>query len=76
LAKHRLGKPEEARGWLDKARTWLDQFGGGMPRDADAAFGLHFHNWLEAHVLRREAEMLIRATNPRAAAAVIQEKCR
>jgi len=27
-----------------------------MPDLAEAKLGLHFHNWLEAHVLRREAE--------------------
>jgi hypothetical protein len=30
-----------------------------MPARADAEFGLHYHNWLEAHVLRREAEAII-----------------
>jgi tetratricopeptide (TPR) repeat protein len=65
LANQRLGKPEEARQWLDRATTWLDQFPDGMPKDADQKYGLHLHNWLEAHVLRREADALIRPTNPR-----------
>jgi serine/threonine-protein kinase len=64
LADHRLGKTEVARRWLDKAQAWLDQFGDGMPADADEAFGLHLHNWLEAHVLRREAEALIQPKGP------------
>src|SRR5205807_1222557 len=55
LANHRLGKAEEARRWLDKAQAWLDQFGDGMPAGAEQEFGLHFHNWLEAQVLLREA---------------------
>jgi eukaryotic-like serine/threonine-protein kinase len=59
LANHRLGKGEEARRWLNKAQTWLDQYRDGMPARAEEEFGLHLHNWLEAHVLRREAEALI-----------------
>jgi tetratricopeptide (TPR) repeat protein len=62
LAKQRLGKADESRRWLDKARAWLDQFGDGMPASAEEELGLHFHNWLEAHVLRREAEALIPST--------------
>ena len=31
-----------------------------MPPRAEEEFGLHLHNWLEAHVLLREAESLIR----------------
>jgi tetratricopeptide (TPR) repeat protein len=59
LAHQRLGKAEEARRWLGKAQAWLDQYGDGMPARADEELGLHFHNWLEAHVLRREAEALL-----------------
>ena len=59
LANQRLGKAEEARRWLDKAQAWLDQYGDGMPARAEEEFGLHLHNWLEAHVLRREAEALM-----------------
>jgi hypothetical protein len=36
-----------------------------MPARADEEFGLHLHNWLEANVLRREAEALIRPADPR-----------
>jgi serine/threonine-protein kinase len=59
LAKQRLGKTEEARRWLGKAQAWLDQYAGGMPARADEELGLHLHNWLEAHILRREAEALL-----------------
>ena len=59
LADQRLGKTEEARRWLEKAQKWLDQFPDGMPPNAEAELGLHLHNWLEANVLRREAEALI-----------------
>jgi hypothetical protein len=60
LAQQRLGRHEEARRWLDKATTWLDQFRDSMPARAEQELGLHLHNWLEAHVLCREAEALIR----------------
>ena len=36
-----------------------------MPARAEEEFGLHLHNWLEAHVLRREAEALIPSEAPR-----------
>jgi len=60
LTCHRLGNQEEARQWLDQARAWLDRYGGEMPLRAEGKIGLHLHDWLEAHVLRREAEALIR----------------
>jgi serine/threonine-protein kinase len=59
LANQRLGNAEEAQRWLGKAQTWLDQYRDGMPARAEQELGLHLHNWLEAHVLRREAEALI-----------------
>jgi tetratricopeptide (TPR) repeat protein len=59
LAYQKLGNPKEARRWLDKAANWLDQQGGRMPRES-SVMGSHLHNWLEAHVLRREAEALLR----------------
>jgi serine/threonine-protein kinase len=61
LANERLGKHPEARQWLNKATGWLDQFTNGMPASAEAEFGLHLHNWLEAQILRREAEAAIAA---------------
>jgi hypothetical protein len=36
-----------------------------MPDRADEELGLHLHNWLEAHALRREAEALMRPADPR-----------
>jgi eukaryotic-like serine/threonine-protein kinase len=59
LAKKRLGKADEARRWLKQAQAWLDQYREGLPARAEEQLGLHLHNWLEAHVLRREAEALI-----------------
>jgi hypothetical protein len=65
LAHQRLGKAEEARRWLGKARAWLDQYRDGMPALAEVEVGLQLHNWLEAHVVRREAEALIRPAEKR-----------
>src|SRR5262249_38672245 len=59
LAEQSLGKTEEARRWLEKAQNWLDQYRDGIPANADEKLGLHLHNWLEANVLRREAEALL-----------------
>jgi tetratricopeptide (TPR) repeat protein len=59
LAYQKAGTPLEARRWLDKACNWLDQQDGRMPLDTPDT-GAHRHNWLEAHVLRREAEALLR----------------
>jgi hypothetical protein len=36
-----------------------------MPARAEEELGLHLHNWLEAHVLRREPEALIPSEGPR-----------
>jgi tetratricopeptide (TPR) repeat protein len=68
MANQRLGRVEDARRWLNKAPARLDQYRDGMPARAEAEFGLHLHNWLEAHVLRREAEALIQSDAPRNAA--------
>ncbi len=65
LAQQRLGKSEQARRSLDQATAWLDQYRDGMPGDAEQEVGLHLHNWLEAYVLRREAEAMIRGSHPR-----------
>jgi hypothetical protein len=66
LANQRLGKTEEARRLLDRAAKWLDkarpdfsQSEVGVPGTDEAKAGLHLHNWLEACVLRREAEALL-----------------
>ena len=59
LAYQKLGNADEARQWLARAAGWLDQQGDRMPLDTPIT-GLHRHNWLEAHVLRQEAETLLR----------------
>jgi serine/threonine-protein kinase len=58
LTRHQLGEQEAARAWLNKAAVYLDGLGDERPATADAA-GLHRHNWLEAHILRREVEALL-----------------
>jgi tetratricopeptide (TPR) repeat protein len=60
LAQQRLGRAEEARRWLRLAQAWLDRY-AEMPPRAEEELGLHLHNWLEAHVLRREAEQLLQS---------------
>ena len=37
-----------------------DHYADGMPGRAEEELGLHLHNWLEACILRREAEKLPR----------------
>jgi serine/threonine-protein kinase len=59
LAKQRLGQTEEAQRSLERARRWLAEQGGHLPAGAHEKLGLDLHNWLEAHVLLREAEALL-----------------
>ncbi len=58
MTYHKLNNMSEARKWLEKACHWLDLQGNTLPSNIEET-GLHPHNWLEAHILRREAEMLI-----------------
>jgi serine/threonine-protein kinase len=58
LGYHQAGQTEVARRWLGKAAAWLDQQGGRMPLETGLQ-GVHPHTWLEAHVLRKEAEGLL-----------------
>jgi tetratricopeptide (TPR) repeat protein len=59
LAHHQLGQAAEARSRLKMAGDWLDALGNQWPANAETALNLHRHNWLEAHILRREAEALL-----------------
>jgi len=47
-----LGQPEVARQWLNTASQWLDQQ-QRKPRS------IHLHNWLEAHILRRDLDAML-----------------
>jgi len=61
LAHHRLGHAAEARSYLDKAAAWLDQSTPEKPRDARmGATPVLWSHWLEAQLLRCEAEAVIR----------------
>jgi tetratricopeptide (TPR) repeat protein len=59
LAHNQLGDHDEARRELDEASAWLDSLGNEIPANADALLKLDLHNWLEANVLHREAELAI-----------------
>jgi serine/threonine-protein kinase len=59
LAHQKLGKSEEARRYLVSATHWLDQQTGQAPIETPE-MGSHLHNWLEAHVLRKEVEQGLR----------------
>lgn len=58
IANHQLGRTEESARWHAAGVAWLDALDGRMPDNA-AGLGLHLHNWLEAQVLRREADVLL-----------------
>jgi WD40 repeat protein/tRNA A-37 threonylcarbamoyl transferase component Bud32 len=59
LAQHRLGKKQEAQKWLDQAADWLDRAAWQMPPTAAVPGELNVNEWLEALLLRREAEALL-----------------
>jgi eukaryotic-like serine/threonine-protein kinase len=58
IVHQQLGSSAEARQWLEKAAHWFDQQGGQTLME-DPVSGAYLHNWLEAHVLRGEAEALM-----------------
>jgi tetratricopeptide (TPR) repeat protein len=60
MAHHRLGKPVEARVWLDKAMQWRDQLPRSKQGQPIAPPGLGLWDWIEFHVLVREAEALLK----------------
>jgi hypothetical protein len=62
LAYQQKGRTDEARRWLTRAAEWLDQQGSRMPAE-NLGVRLHRHDWLEAHVLRQEAEALLRLSH-------------
>jgi tetratricopeptide (TPR) repeat protein len=68
LTQQRRGKTEEARRWLEEARSWLAKQGEQLPAHSAERTGLDLHNWLEAHILLREAEALLRGTGKPGAA--------
>jgi WD40 repeat protein/tetratricopeptide (TPR) repeat protein len=61
LAEKGLGRDKEAREWLGKATDALDRALRDIPATAPAPPSLHPHEWLEALLLRREAEAALAA---------------
>jgi WD40 repeat protein/serine/threonine protein kinase len=61
LAAHGQGNADEARKELALATATMDQWGSRMPKSASRPgfIPLHLHDWLEAQVLRREAEKVL-----------------
>jgi tetratricopeptide (TPR) repeat protein len=59
LAHQRLGHASEAHRWRDKAVQWLD---GAAAKKPGEPVSLAAKDWLEAQVLRREAETLSNGT--------------
>jgi serine/threonine-protein kinase len=54
IAHDKLGHADEAKRWLKKATTWLDQLGPEFPPNPER-LSFHLHSWLEAQILLREA---------------------
>jgi WD40 repeat protein len=60
IAYHQLGKAEEARKWYRQAVTFLDCYERGLPLNKESSVvSLHLYCWLEAAIIRREAEGLL-----------------
>jgi tetratricopeptide (TPR) repeat protein len=57
LVHHRLGHPDEARRCLDKGIEWLER--EGQP-SAERPTKLQHQDWIEAQLLRREAEEMLK----------------
>jgi len=57
LVHHRLGHPDEARQCLDRGVQWLEREG---PPDPGQRGKLQPQDWLEAQLLRREAEEMLK----------------
>jgi len=58
MSHHRLGHPQEARTWLDRAGRWIEE-ALGKPDFRIEGRQLDWRQRLELQVLRREAEALI-----------------
>jgi serine/threonine protein kinase/WD40 repeat protein/tetratricopeptide (TPR) repeat protein len=57
LVHHRLGHPDEARQCLDKGIQWLEREG---PPGPERPAKISLADWMEAQVLRREAEEMLK----------------
>jgi WD40 repeat protein/Flp pilus assembly protein TadD len=64
MAYQKLGHGEEARKWLDKACQWTDQALKDDLKQAAPDISFDWDSRLELQLIRREAEGLIRPTQP------------
>jgi tetratricopeptide (TPR) repeat protein len=66
MANQRLGRPEEARRWLEWAENWVTTRLRGRPGGADRAVpeNWHWRDGMILHLLLREAGALIREGPP------------
>jgi tetratricopeptide (TPR) repeat protein len=62
MAHQRLGQPEQARQWMDKATAWRERASRGASPNGEPATppDVHLNEWLEFQVLYREAEELLK----------------
>jgi WD40 repeat protein/serine/threonine protein kinase/predicted Zn-dependent protease len=70
------GEPALARKWLDKAVQWLDLSTPDKPKDAGLGLPVAWQHWMQAQLLRCEAEALVRGSAPLANLAVLQGRAR
>jgi eukaryotic-like serine/threonine-protein kinase len=66
MAQERLGRPDEARRWLDRAESWVAPRLSGRPGGADRAVPENWH-WragMLLHLLLREARALVHEGQP------------
>jgi Flp pilus assembly protein TadD len=59
MAQHKLGQADEARKSLGKANEWFASNGKEFPAAMPGTAPMTSQDWLEANVIRREAEVLI-----------------
>jgi Flp pilus assembly protein TadD len=63
MAHQRLGKAEEARKWLAKARHWIDSAQNARSEEATGS-GRPWNERLAIQLFRREAETLLKGAKP------------
>jgi WD40 repeat protein/thioredoxin-related protein len=59
MAQHKLGQSNDARESLSKADEWFANNGKEMPVGPPGTAPMTLQDWLEAHVIQREAKALI-----------------
>ncbi len=66
MTHHRLGHAAEARRWLDRSLAWIEASTPDRPQDPSLGYPIPWDVWMEAQLLRYEAEALIRGSPARA----------